>query len=41
VNTEVVKQAQPQDIEVVVQKVEEAEVDKMWSDVGTKGQQRW
>ena len=31
----------PQDVNVVSQPVEEAEMDEMWSYVGGKGQQRW
>ena len=31
----------PQDVNVVIQPVNEAEMDEMWSDVGDKGPQRW
>ena len=34
-------QAQPKTLEVIIQKVDEAEMDEMWSFVGHKGQQRW
>jgi insertion element IS1 protein InsB len=31
----------PDDVDVVIQRVEEAEVDEMWSYVGKKHEQRW
>ena len=31
----------PQDVNVVIQQVHEAEMDEMWSYVGDKGHQRW
>jgi IS1 transposase len=31
----------PDDVDVVIQRVEEAEVDEMWSCVGKKHEQRW
>ena len=31
----------PNNVIVYIQKVEEAELDEMWSYVGNKGQQRW
>ena len=31
----------PSDVEVVIQRVDEAEVDEMWSFVGKKKEQRW
>lgn len=31
----------PQDVNVVIQQVNEAEMDEMWSFVGDKGHQRW
>jgi insertion element IS1 protein InsB len=34
-------QAQPETLQVIIQKVDEAEMDEMWSFVGHKGQQRW
>jgi insertion element IS1 protein InsB len=34
-------QSQPETLQVIIQKVDEAEMDEMWSFVGHKGQQRW
>ena len=34
-------QSQPETLQVIIQKVDEAEMDEMWSFVGNKGQQRW
>jgi hypothetical protein len=34
-------QLNPEDVHVIIEKVEAAEVDGMWSDVGNKTQQRW
>jgi insertion element IS1 protein InsB len=34
-------QAEPETLKVVIQKVDEAEMDEMWSFVEHKGQQRW
>ena len=31
----------PDDVDVVIQRVDEAEVDEMWSYVGKKHEQRW
>ena len=37
----VLSQAEPETLKVVIQKVDEAEMDEMWSVVEHKGQQRW
>ena len=34
-------QLDPEDVHVIIEKVEAAEVDEMWSYVGNKTQQRW
>lgn len=34
-------QLNPEDVHVIIEKVEAAEVDEMWSYVGNKTQQRW
>jgi insertion element IS1 protein InsB len=41
VNERLLKRLDPAQVEVIVHKVEEAEVDEMWSFVGSKSQQRW
>ena len=41
VNTALLRRLQPNDIIVAIQKVDEAEVDEMWSFVGTKTAPRW
>jgi insertion element IS1 protein InsB len=41
VNERLLKRLDPEQVEVIVHKVEEAEVDEMWSFVGSKSQQRW
>ena len=41
VNRAVLKRLNPNDIIVDIQKIEEAELDEMWSYVGHKGNQRW
>jgi insertion element IS1 protein InsB len=41
VNHPVLKALQPRHIEAVLQRVDEAEVDEMWSFVGKKKQPRW
>lgn len=41
INRAVLQRLNPSDIVVDIQKVEEAELDEMWSYVGKKGQQRW
>ena len=40
-NAAIVGNLAPQDVNVVIQQVNEAEMDEMWSDVGDKGHQRW
>ena len=40
-NEEILGSLPPQDVNVVVQQVNEAEMDEMWSYVGDKGHQRW
>jgi insertion element IS1 protein InsB len=41
VNEAILRTLAPQDVNVVIQQVDEAEMDEMWSDVGDKGHQRW
>jgi insertion element IS1 protein InsB len=41
VNERLLKRLDPEQVEGIVHKVEEAEVDEMWSFVGSKSQQRW
>ncbi len=41
VNTEPLKALNPADVTVAIHKIDEAEVDEMWSYVGNKKQQRW
>jgi insertion element IS1 protein InsB len=41
VHESIVGSLTPQDVNVVIQPVNEAEMDEMWSDVGDKGHQRW
>ena len=41
VNKEVLRTCEPEKIDVVIQRVEEAELDEMWSYVGNKANQRW
>jgi insertion element IS1 protein InsB len=41
VNEPIVGTLAPQDVNVVIQPVNEAEMDEMWSFVGDKGHQRW
>ena len=41
VNTSLLRGVDPQQVEVIVRKVEDAEIDEMWSFVGKKRQQRW
>lgn len=41
VNEEVLRTCEPEKIDVVIQRVEEAELDEMWSYVGNKANQRW
>jgi insertion element IS1 protein InsB len=41
VNEAILGNLTPQDVNVVIQQVNEAEMDEMWSYVGDKGQQRW
>jgi len=41
VNYAVLSYAQPETFHVVIEKVDEAEMDEMWSFVAHKGQQRW
>ena len=40
-NAAIVGSLAPQDVNVVIQQVNEAEMDEMWSYVGDKGHQRW
>jgi insertion element IS1 protein InsB len=41
VNQPLLKTLHPDEVDVVIQRVEEAEVDEMWSYVGNKNAQRW
>jgi insertion element IS1 protein InsB len=41
VNEPILGTLAPQDVNVVIQPVNEAEMDEMWSFVGDKGHQRW
>lgn len=41
VNEPILRTLAPQDVNVVIQPVNEAEIDEMWSYVGDKGHQRW
>lgn len=41
VNEAVRKASEPEKIDVVIQRVEDAELDEMWSYVGSKDHQRW
>jgi insertion element IS1 protein InsB len=41
VNEAILGNLVPQDVNVVIQQVNEAEMDEMWSFVGDKGHQRW
>jgi len=41
VNEPIVGTLAPQDVNVVIQPVNEAEMDELWSVVGDKGHQRW
>jgi insertion element IS1 protein InsB len=41
VNEAILGALAPQDVNVVIQPVDEAEMDEMWSFVGDKGHQRW
>lgn len=41
VNEGVLKASEPEKIDVVIQRVEDAELDEMWSYVGSKDHQRW
>ncbi len=41
VNQALLSSLSPDNITVVIQRVDEAEVDEMWSYVGNKGEQRW
>jgi insertion element IS1 protein InsB len=41
VNQPLLKTLHPDEVDVVIQRVEEAEVDEMWSYVGKKKEQRW
>jgi hypothetical protein len=41
VNENLLKRLAPEQVDVILSKVEEAEVDEMWSFVGSKSQQRW
>ncbi len=40
-NTSLLRTLDPHDVEVVISRVDEAEVDEMWSFVGKKQDQRW
>jgi hypothetical protein len=41
VNQALLSSLSPDNIPAVIQRVDEAEVDEMWSYVGNKGEQRW
>jgi len=41
VNTSLLRTLHPHDVEVMISRVDEAEVDEMWSFVGKKQDQRW
>jgi insertion element IS1 protein InsB len=41
VNEGLLRRMEPEQVAVIVHKVEDAEVDEMWSFVGSKSQQRW
>jgi insertion element IS1 protein InsB len=41
VNQPLLNALHPDDVDVVIQRVDEAEVDEMWSFVGHKGNPRW
>ena len=41
INHVAMNQLNPEDVHVIIEKVETAEVDEMWSYVGNKTQQRW
>ena len=41
VNTPLLRTLAPHDVEVVISRVDEAEVDEMWACVGKKQAQRW
>ena len=41
VNANLLKRLDPEQVDVILSKVKEAEVDEMWSFVGSKSQQRW
>jgi insertion element IS1 protein InsB len=41
VNTSLIRILDPHAVEVVISRVDEAEVDEMWSFVGKKQDQRW
>ena len=41
VNSRLLRSLDPEQVEVMVHKVEDAEIDEMWSFVGNKRQQRW
>ena len=40
-NERLLKRCDPEQVNIIVQKVEQAEMDEMWSFVGSKSQQRW
>ncbi len=41
VNSRLLRTLDPEQVDVIVRKVEDAEIDEMWSFVGSKRQQRW
>ncbi len=41
VNARLLRSLDPEQVEVIIRKVEDAEIDEMWSFVGKKRQQRW
>jgi insertion element IS1 protein InsB len=41
VNERLLKSLDPAQLDIIIRQVEDAEVDEMWSFVGSKRQQRW
>jgi len=41
VNERLLQRCDPEQIDIIVRKVEQAGMDEMWSFVGSKSQQRW
>ena len=40
-NERLLQRCDPEQVDIIVRKVEQAEMDEMWSFVGSKSQQRW